>query len=141
MFHSETGVTDQNNSFGAKHFTLKPISLLLITVLYHIPLEEGIDKAKLNKAHNMLNILCCLFQKCFQYGIAPSVWNKSIIKPMPKSAKVNSRVYKCIQVFSIIALLLCPFSSNSKKVPAWVNVTRGMFNNQNVVRNQKNPNY
>lgn len=34
MFHSETGVTDQSNSFGAKYFTLKPISLLLITVLH-----------------------------------------------------------------------------------------------------------
>lgn len=64
-----------------------------------ITLEEAqrvVDKVQIKKAEgvddlpnealktpNMLNILCRLFQKCFQYGI--TLWNNNqiIIRPTP----------------------------------------------------------
>ena len=80
--------------------------------------QRVVDKAKLNKAvgvdelpnevlknPSMLNILHCLFQNCFQYGILPSTWSKSIIKPIPKSAFLDPRVplnYRGISLISTV---------------------------------------
>lgn len=67
----------------------------------------------------MLNILCCLFQNCFQHGITPSVWNKSIIKPMPKSAKADSKVplnYRGIRLISAVYKLYSGVLNNSPPV-------------------------
>lgn len=57
--------------------------------------QKVVDEAKSSKAvgvddlpnealktPSMLKILPCLFQKYFQSGIIPSVWNKSMIKPI-----------------------------------------------------------
>ncbi len=67
--------------------------------------QEVLDKAKPNKAvgtedlfnevlENPIscNVLHCLCHICFHNGIIPSVWNKSIVKPIPKSTEADPRV-------------------------------------------------
>lgn len=77
-----------------------------------------LDKAKENKAvgiedlpnevlksPNLWNVLHCLCHICFQNGIIPSVWNSSIIKPIPKSVKDDPRVplnYRGISLISTV---------------------------------------
>lgn len=66
----------------------------------------------------MLNISYCICQTCFQNGIIPCVWNKSIIKPSPKFSKADPRasvnrgislistIYKLYYVSSIIGSII-----------------------------------
>ncbi len=77
-----------------------------------------LDKAKENKAvgiedlpnevltnPNLCNALYCLCYICFHNGIIPSVWNRSIIKPIPKSIKDDPRVqlnYRGISLISTV---------------------------------------
>ncbi|XP_049903768.1 uncharacterized protein LOC126392428 [Epinephelus moara] len=90
--------------------------------------QKVADKAKLNKAvgvdeipnealkaPSMLRTLHGLFQKCFQDGIIPSVWNKSRIKPTPKSAKADPRVplnYRGISLISTVYKLYSGLLNN-----------------------------
>lgn len=80
--------------------------------------QKAVDKAKLYKAvgvdeipnkdlkaPSMLRTLHGLFRKCFQDSIIPSVWNKSIIKPIPKSAKADPRFplnYRGVSLISTV---------------------------------------
>lgn len=83
-----------------------------MNIIYHqndilnseITLDEVLkvlDKAKENKTvgiddlpnevlknSNLCNALYCLCYICFHNGIIPSVWNRSIIKPIPSPAKL-----------------------------------------------------
>jgi len=45
------------------------------------------DKIKLLFIENeaCINFLLILFNYCFQYGVVPDAWFKTIIKPTPKS--------------------------------------------------------
>ena len=87
----------------------------------NLTLEEvirAIDKAKngkaagieglyneVLKAPKILPVLFSLFQTCFKYSIIPSLWYKSIIEPIPKSAKNDPRVplnYRGISLMSTV---------------------------------------
>lgn len=75
---------------------------------HEITMEEvkrAIDNAKLKKASGiegipnealktlqLLEILFHLFKTCFDHGIIPSTWHKTIIKPVPKPSRNDPRM-------------------------------------------------
>lgn len=80
--------------------------------------KEAIDRARLNKAVGveeltnevlkspyLLTVLHCLCQICFNIGITPSEWDKSIIVPIPKSIKADPRIplnYRGVSLLSTV---------------------------------------
>ena len=60
---------------------------------------------EVSKSPPLLNMLFCLFRFCFKHSIVPSVWYKSIIKPIPKSSKNDPRIplnYRGISLLSTV---------------------------------------
>lgn len=57
------------------------------------------------KSPSLLNVLYDLFYFCFEHGIIPSAWYKSIVKPIPKSVKDDPRIplnYRGISLLSTV---------------------------------------
>ena len=57
------------------------------------------------KAPSLLNVPLSLFGFCFNYSVVPSVWYKSIIKPIPKSLGSDLRIplnYRGISLLSTV---------------------------------------
>ncbi|XP_051813220.1 uncharacterized protein LOC110949666 isoform X1 [Acanthochromis polyacanthus] len=57
------------------------------------------------KAPSLVNVLHCLFQACFDHAVIPSVWYQSVIKPIPKSTKLDPREplnYRGISLISTV---------------------------------------
>lgn len=55
--------------------------------------SSGIDElpAEVLKHERLVNLLRVLFEKCFNYGITPDIWKRSVISPVPKSSTSDSR--------------------------------------------------
>ena len=94
----------------------------------HQEVQKVVDKAKVNKAvgveelpnevlitPNLVNILYCLFQTCFQNGIIPFVWNKSIIKPIPLSDPRVPLNYRGISLISAMYKLYSSILNNRQQ--------------------------
>lgn len=67
----------------------------------------GVDELsnEILKSPKLFKPLYGLLKYCFQAGIIPSVWNNSIIKPIPKSSQVDPRVplnYRGISLLSTV---------------------------------------
>ncbi len=57
------------------------------------------------KCPTLLNALCLFFNTCFNSGISPSVWSKSIISPIPKSSMTDKFLplqYRGISLLSCV---------------------------------------
>jgi len=58
------------------------------------------------KNKNVINVLCHMYQLCFDSGKTPSDWNKSIINPIPKDITKDRRIplnYRGISLLSCIS--------------------------------------
>lgn len=65
------------------------------------------------KSQRLCNVLCELFQSCFDSGISPTQWHKSAIKPIPKSSKNNHKLPLSFEVYTLLAVYtLDGFSNN-----------------------------
>jgi hypothetical protein len=98
---------------------------------YAIDVEEVrrvIRKSKLNKSIGSENLpneifkrgesdymLTCLFNKIYETGITPSVWNLAIIKPIPKSGMLDAHLplqYRGISLLSTVYKLYSSILNN-----------------------------
>ena len=80
------------NTFLNQDITIEEVKKALDKVkLKKTPGIGGIPNEAL-KSPYLLEVPFCLFQTCFEYGIIPSPWYKSIIKPIPKSVKNDPRI-------------------------------------------------
>ena len=73
----------------------------------------GIDEISYEvlKSPNLLPILFQLFQTCFDSGIVPSQWYKTIIKPIPKSSKSDPKLPLSYRGISLISNVYKLYSS------------------------------
>ena len=70
----------------------------------------GIDEIpnEVLKNDNMIRLLTCLYQMCFECGVIPSDWKRAVIKPIPKSSTDDPRIpmnYRGISLISCVAKL------------------------------------
>ena len=110
-----------------------------------------LDKAKENKAvgiedlpnevlksPNLCNVLHCLCHICFQNGIIPSEWNRSIIKPIPKSIKDDPRVplnYRGISLISTVYKIYSGVLNN--RLNTFLESYGGLVDEQNGFRKNR----
>ena len=86
--------------------------------------KNVVDKCKLKKATGideisnevlksprLFNVLCELFQFCFDRGIIPTQWHKTIIKPIPKSSKNDPRLPLSYRGISLVSCVYKLYSS------------------------------
>ena len=74
---------------------------------------SGIDSIpnEVLKCKSILNFLHALFQACFDSGCVPSIWQKSIIRPIPKSADKDPFVPLNYRGISLISCVSKAYSS------------------------------
>ena len=63
------------------------------------------------KCESVLNFLHALFQACFDSGCVPSIWQKSIIRPIPKSSDKDPFVPLNYRGISLISCISKAYSS------------------------------
>ena len=83
-------------------------------------------------------VLFSLFQTCFNYSIIPSIWYKSIIKPIPKSAKNDPRVplnYRGISLMSTVYKLYS--SILNSRLSYYLEVSDTLADEQNGFRKHR----
>ena len=70
------------------------------------------------KSPRLFNVLFELFKTCFDCGIIPTQWNKSIVKPIPKSSKNDPKLPLSYRGISLISCIYKLYSSilNSRLV-------------------------
>ncbi|XP_023814791.1 uncharacterized protein LOC111947977 [Oryzias latipes] len=73
----------------------------------------GVDELsnEVLKCPKLLTTLHCLFRFCFKNGFIPSIWYKSIIKPIPKSPQADPRVPLNYRGISLLSTVYKVFSS------------------------------
>ena len=74
----------------------------------------GVDEVpnEVLKNESSVELLYSLFSICFENGIVPSIWNKALLKPIPKGNpkdKRNPKFYRGISLISSIGKLYCAF--------------------------------
>ena len=67
----------------------------------------GIDNLpnEVFKNDKSVSLLIALFKKVFEFGLLPNVWNKALIKPIPKSSTIDPRIpleYRGISLISTV---------------------------------------
>ena len=63
------------------------------------------------KCKSVLHFLHALFKKCFEIGCVPSIWQKSIIKPIPKSSDKDPYLPLSYRGISLISCISKAYSS------------------------------
>ena len=106
-------------------------NFFLNTTLSREEVQNAIDRCKMKKATGideisnevlksprLLNVLFQLFKSCFDNGIIPTQWNKSIIKPIPKSSKNDPKLPLSYRGISLLSCIYKLYSSilNSRLV-------------------------
>ena len=98
--------------------------------------SPGLDQIKANyiKNKSCISFLHKLFSYCFRYGIVPSQWNKSVIKPIPKTKKVskNPNDYRGISLQSVIMKTYCRILN--ARLSDWVESNSILSEEQNGFR-------
>ena len=67
------------------------------------------------KNNQSQELLTCLFNKIFEYGLTPQQWNLAIIKPIPKNSLIDPRLpleYRGISLLSTVYKLLTSIINN-----------------------------
>ena len=88
-------------------------------VVHHAKSDKavGIDNLPFEVLKNdkSYKILTALFDKLYEYGLTPSVWNMAIIRPIPKNSLVDARLpleYRGISLLSTIYKLYTGILNN-----------------------------
>ncbi|KAL7374830.1 hypothetical protein ABVT39_007749 [Epinephelus coioides] len=113
--------------------------------------QDAIDRAKVKKAvgveelsnevlksPNLLTVLHPLFQTCFNTGITPSMWDKAIIIPIPKSVTADPRVplnYRDISLLSTVYKLYSGVLN--KRLTDYLEFNNGLVDEQNGFRKER----
>lgn len=90
------------------------------------------------KSPKLLSILHRLFKTCFRSAIIPSVWYKSIIKPIPKSAQADPRVPLNYRGISLPSTVYKVFSSIlNNRLSEFIEVNNILVDEQNGFRKNR----
>ena len=90
------------------------------------------------KSLSLLNVLFCLFQFCINYNIVPSVWYKSIIKPIPKSSKNYPRVPSNYRGISSLSTVYRLYSSLlNAQLTQYIEAVENLVGEQNGLRKNR----
>ena len=83
-------------------------------------------------------LLCALFQDCFSCHCAPSLWAKSIIKPIPKNAQNDPRVPSNYRGISLIPTM-CKLYTNilNKRIVEYMDTNNVLEDVQNGFRRDR----
>ena len=93
---------------------------------------------ELLKSPHMLTVLHSLCQTCFNSGITPSVWDKSIIIPIPKSSKSDSRVPLNYRGISLLSTVYKLYSSVlNKRLTDYLELNNVLVDEQNGFRKNR----
>ena len=100
----------------------------------------GVDMIPMEVLHgeNVILILYCIFNVCYQTGIFPSEWSKGIINPIPKSSTVDSRnplQYRGIMITSSVYKLFC--SILNQRLCKWMDSNKILTDAQNGFRKSR----
>ncbi|XP_060589316.1 uncharacterized protein LOC132744577 [Ruditapes philippinarum] len=116
-----------------------------------LEVKKAIDKAKLKKATGFDKIpsevlkndttvvfLHALFNVCFDKGIVPSVWNKCLINPIPKSSTADGRdplSYRGISLTCSMYKLYCNILND--RLSSWSEANNIIVDEQNGFRRKR----
>ena len=114
----------------------------------HDELKQVIKRLKTNKAVGCDNIpnevlkqrsvsemLLKYFQTCFESGIVPTIWLKSIINPIPKDSKKNPYVPLNYRGISLLSCVSKVYSSLiNKRITSYCNISDLIVDEQNGFR-------
>ena len=85
-----------------------------------------------------VNVLCSLFNKCLSCHCVPSIWSKSIIKPIPKNAQNDPRVPSNYRGISLIPTS-CKLYTNilNKRLVKYMEYNEILVDEQNGFRKNR----
>jgi len=100
----------------------------------------GVDELsnEVLKCPKLLNTLHVLFQYCFKNGTVPSVWYRSIIKPIPKTTQADPRVplnYRGISLLNTACKVFSGILNN--RLSEYIETNRILVDEQNGFRKHR----
>ncbi len=99
--------------------------------------EDCIPVEVLRNQH-AIDVLCRLFNVCFQTGQIPAMWQKGIINPIPKCSTSDARVplnYRGITLASCVYKVYC--SVLNQRLSEWAEGCELLIDNQNGFRKKR----
>ena len=90
------------------------------------------------KTDSSVLLLCALFQDCFSSHCVPSLWSKSIIKPIPKNAQNDPRIPSNYRGISLIPTM-CKLYTNilNKRIVDYMEINNVIEDEQNGFRKDR----
>ena len=125
-------------------------------VILNKPIDRGevtkaLKRAKNGKAHGFdaipvevvrndkaIDFLTVLFNRCFQEGKVPAIWNKGVINPIPKDHSKDNRDplnYRGITLASSVYKLYC--SVLNQRITDWAEKNKKFYDAQNGFRKDR----
>ena len=100
----------------------------------------GIDNLpyEVLKNEKSVKVLTILFNKVFEFGIVPSMWKHTIIKPIPKSSMIDFRMplqYRAISLISTVSKLYAGVINN--RLIIYTEQNNIIVDEQNGFRNKR----
>jgi hypothetical protein len=145
--HLEQTIASNNN-----HNDLQGILSHLNEPITKVEVKESVLRAKLKKAAGVDNIkaevlkndVCIeiihkICNNCFLSGQVPSVWNQSIISPIPKDSSkdpLNPNNYRGIALISVPCKIYCDILNH--RISKWIEDNHKIRDEQNGYRKDRN---
>lgn len=101
---TQNEINESDGSYLNEHISLEELIRAIRSLKNNK--ASGIDEipGEVLKNPKLVKFLLTLFNKCFETGMVPDIWSKTIINPIPKSSTADSRDpsnYRSIALVSI----------------------------------------